>query len=350
MKRFAVTRAQAMAWIQAIIAGGMIFLSQPAAAEVYRWQDPQGTLNYSSAPPAIPVQNLEIRRDNHWIPYAANADQPRQPTLALTTIVPYRTDQAVMTIPVTLNQALEQIFAVDTGSSYTIISQAVADALRLQPDPELAPMTLHTANGDIQVPLVNITSLTIGELTTYNLVAAIHDLPNTTAISGLLGLNLLDRFTLTVDTARQQMTFTPVISAAPTTSATTATSAVTFQEHDCVRGKVWMQQGARLNDGSDQEAWLYQQALAVCPNLLEAYYRLGHVLYQQAAYPSAIAIHERLIQVAPDQAEAYYRLGVLYMLNRQFEFAQEAFEHTLRLDPAHPQSRDYLRQLQEEKE
>ncbi len=240
-----------------------------------------------------------------------------------------------MTIPVMLNQYLERTFAVDTGASYTIISPAIAEALHLSPNPELAPITLHTANGEIQAPLVNITSLTIGSLTTYNLVAAIHDLHDSSNISGLLGLNILDRFTLTVDSARQQLIFTPV------------TSTSNVQDYNCVAGREWMQQGARLNDGSDQEAWLYQQALAACPDLLEAYYRLGHVYYRQGAYTSAIDVHQRLLQLAPEEAEAYYRLGVVYMLDRQFELAKEAFQHALLLEPAHSHAQTYLDQLQD---
>ena len=326
--------------VWASIAGSLVFfLAQPAAAEVYRWQDTRGRMYYSSVPPSTPVKNLEIKHDTHWLPYVADPVLRPQPNPALTTVVPYRKEQAVMTIPVILHRHLKGIFAVDTGASYTIISQAVADTLRLRPDPAHAPTTLRTANGDIQAPLVTLESLTIGNLTTYNIVAAIYDLPDAPTISGLLGLNLLDRFTLTVDAARQQMTFTPV------KSALTEISRTALQEYDCVTGQTWMQQGARLNDGSNEEAWLYQQAIAACPDLLEAYYRLGHLYYRRQAYASAIDIHQRLLQFAPNEAEAYYRLGVLYMLDRQFGFAEEAFLQTLRLAPSHPQAQSYLQQI-----
>ncbi len=238
-----------------------------------------------------------------------------------------------MTIPVMLNQRLERIFAVDTGASYTILSSAVADALGLQPNPDRTLLTLQTANGEIRAPLVNIEALTIGSLTTYNVVAAIYDLHNTTEISGLLGLNVLNRFTMTVDSAQQHMTFTPT------------TPVATFREQNCVVARAWMQSGIRLDDGSDEEAGLYQHALTACPSLLEAYYRLGQVYYRQKSYADAIDIHQRLVQLAPKEAEAYYRLGVVYMLDRQFEFAKEAFQQTLRLAPSHPYAQDYLEQL-----
>ncbi len=311
----------------------LCILTQPALAEVYRWQDARGQTHYSSAPPSTPVKHLEVKRDNYWIPYSGDSDAVPQSPSASTTVVPYRKDLAVMTIPVMLNQRLERIFAVDTGASYTILSSAVAEALNLQPNPELAPLTLQTANGEIRAPFVNIKALTIGTLTTYNVVAAIYDLHNTTEISGLLGLNVLNRFTMTVDAAQQHITFTP------------ATSASTFRERNCVVAREWMQHGIRVNDGSDEEASFYQHALAACPNLLEAYYRLGHVYYRQKSYSDAIDIHQRLVQVAPEEAEAYYRLGVVYMLDRQFEFAKEAFLHTLRLAPSHPHAQNYLEQL-----
>lgn len=320
-----------------IAIGALCILTQPASAEVYRWQDTRGQTYYSSAPPSAPVKHLEVKRDNYWIPSSGDSHAVPQPPPASTTVVPYRNNLAVLTIPVLLNQRLECTFAIDTGATYTILSSAAAGALGLQPNPELAPLTFQTANGEIRAPLVNISALTIGTLTTYNVVAAIYDLHNTTEISGLLGLNVLNRFTMTVDSAQQHITLTP------------ATPASTFREHNCVAAREWMQHGIRLNDGSDEEAGFYRQALAACPNLLEAYYRLGHVYYRQKSYADAIDIHQRLVQLAPEEAEAYYRLGVVFMLDRQFEFAKEALLHTLRLAPSHPHAQDYLEQLQKGK-
>jgi clan AA aspartic protease (TIGR02281 family) len=301
---------------------------------VYRWKDRNGKTHYSSALPSTPVEDLEIKQDDHWIPYSADLAPTPQPTPVSRAIVPYRQNHSIMTVSVTLNQRLERMFAIDTGASYTIISHDVAEALQLQPNPDLAPLTLQTANGQIQAPLVNIDTLTIGHFTSHNVIAAIHDIQNGSTLSGLLGLNFLNRFTMTVDSARQQITLTPV----------TATS--TFLAHDCIAARELVLQGTRLNDGSDEEAGKYQQAIAFCPDLLEAYYRLGNVYYQQHEYQAAIDIHQRLIQLSPEEADAHYRLGVLYLLERQLELARGAFQKTLQLVPTHPQAQEYLDQLQ----
>jgi clan AA aspartic protease (TIGR02281 family) len=320
-----------------IMIGVLLVMAFSTRGAVYRWKDQHGKTHYSSALPSSPVKHLEIKQKDYWIPYSAEHASTPQPIPPSCATVAYRKSQSVMTIPVTLNQSLTRIFAIDTGASYTIISHEIAKTLQLQPNPELAPLTLQTANGQIQAPLVNIETLTVGELTSYNIVAAIHDVQDGDSISGLLGLNFLNRFTMTVDSTQQQITFTPV----------TATSA--FHTHDCVAAREWVLQGTRLNDGSEEEAWMYQQAIALCPDLLEAYYRLGSVYYQQHDHQRAIDLHQRLLQLAPEEAEAHYRLGVLYMLERQFVLARAAFQKTLQLFPSHPQAQEYLKQLQNDR-
>jgi clan AA aspartic protease (TIGR02281 family) len=318
----------------AIMIGLLLIMPLLALGAIYRWKDGSGKMHYSSALPSTPVKNLEIKQADHWIPYSADMAPTPRPTPVAHAIVPYRQSHSIMTVSVTLNQHLERVFAIDTGASYTIISNDVAEALQLQPNPDLAPLTLQTANGQIQAPLVNIDTLTIGQFMSHNVVAAIHDIQNGSTLSGLLGLNFLSRFTMTVDSARQQITLMPLA----------ATS--TFLAHDCIAARDLVLRGTHLNDGSDEEAGKYQQAIAFCPDLLEAYYRLGNVYYQQHEYQAAIDIHQRLLQLSPEEAEAHYRLGVLYLLERQVELARGAFQKTLRLVPTHPQAQEYLNQLQ----
>lgn len=315
-----------------LMAGGRF-----AAADVYRWNGRDGQTYYSTAPPPYSVTNLQVKRRNGWEPYAAETAQSSPASAVRKAVVPYSNTHAVVTIPVTINHALESSFVVDTGASYTIIPQAVADALGLRPDPDLAPLTLHTANGEIHAPLLMIDSLTIGSLTTSNVLAALYDMPGQAAPQALLGLNVLNRFTLTLDAARQLMTLTLVEPPISTTPGSL--------RHDCLTGRTFLQQGMQLHDGSKEEAWLYQQAIEACPNLVAAYYQLGRLYYQQRAYAGAIQVYQRLLTITPEAPDAYYRLGVLYLLNRNLELAEEAFLLTLRYAPSHAQARAYLRQL-----
>jgi len=85
---------------------------------------------------------------------------------------------------------------LDTGAAYTIISWEVARFLGCDPAISRRRISLITANGVIEVPLVKLKSLGIGGITVKDIEVACHDIPELTGVDGLLGLNALDRLNL----------------------------------------------------------------------------------------------------------------------------------------------------------
>jgi clan AA aspartic protease (TIGR02281 family) len=295
-----------------VLAITCVFLCEISSlsAAVYRWKNGKGQMHYSSRPPTTSVKDLEVKQNGQWYPYSA-IDTPIPETKTVSqAVVNYSKQNTMIIIQVTLNNRSTQSFAVDTGASYTIIASELAKTLNLTPNPEIPPITLQTANGQVQAPLANLQSITVGNLTTYNVAAAIHDFHDSSNIAGLLGLNFLNRFKMTVDSTRNQLIFEPVGSLSE------------YTERDCVAAREWLIRGQTLNDGSDKEASYYQKAVSLCPDFVEAYYRLGTVYYQQKKYQQAISVHLQIIQMRPDDPQAHYRLGVLYMLVRNFLLAK----------------------------
>ncbi len=304
------------------------------SAAVYRWKNGKGQLHYSSSPPTTPVKNLEVKQGDKWYPFSELKDfVPDTKDTSSKAVVSYKRQNAVIIIQVTINDKLKSPFAVDTGASYTIISSEIAEALNLMPNPEIPPIVLQTANGRIQAPLVNLNSVAVGNLTTHNVAAAIHDLHDSSNISGLLGLNFLNRFKVTVDSTHNQLTLEPIEALSK------------YHSRDCIAAREWFTRGQALNDGSEEEASHYRKAISLCPDLVEAYYHLGTLYYQQKDYQRAIDVHLKIIQMQPDEPQAHYRLGILYMLERNFLLAKSEFQKTLRLDPDHQQAGEYLEQL-----
>ena len=303
------------------------------SAAMYRWKNEQGQIQYATTPPTMTVKGLEVKQGDQWRPYAARQTPAPEPEKSAPAVISYSKQNTVIIIPVTLDDKLEKSFAVDTGASYTVISTAVAAALNLTPNPEVPPITLQTANGRVQAPLVNLKTVTVGNLTTPNVTAAIHDFNDSAGIGGLLGLNFLNRFKMTVDATRNLLTLEPV--------STFAEYAV----NDCVAARAAVAHGQALKNGSAAEAAYYRQALTLCPDLLEAYYYLGDLYYQQKNYPQAIDMHLRIIRMQPDEPQAHYRLGVLYLLARNFPLAKSELQQVLRLEPHHRQAQEYLDQL-----
>lgn len=333
----------------ALLVVAFIFLMpRSGAAEVYRWKNTNGQIHYSSSPPSYPVAGLiEVKRNNRWHPYTGKETFPNlttRPTHQITyttsfpnqplplektaqqTVIPYSQYQSMIIVDVTLNRNITRPFAVDTGATYTVISQELADVLHLRPTPAAPRITLQTANGRIQVPLLTLDSLTMNGLESSNITVAIHQFDDSAMISGLLGLNFLNRFQMTVDASKKELIFIPI-------------------SHDCVAAREQVDLGQALRNNSEQEAAYYREALTLCPDLIDAYYFLGVVYIHQQDAQRAIDVHRQLLRKHPNEAEVYFRLGVSYLLQRDFQQAKSQFQKALELDSAHQQAREYLERL-----
>ncbi len=333
----------------------MFFFIMPCStfADIYRWKNSQGQIHYSSSPPSHQVNgSIEVKRNGRWLPYtgkpktrssAANTETPIMystsrpgnsprpaPELPDQLVIPYNKHASMILVDVTLNQTLTKTFAVDTGATFTAISQEVADALFLLPDPDTPPITVQTANGQIQVPLVNLDSVAVGGLAVPNITAGIHQFESDALISGLLGLNFLNHFQMTVDAKHKHLLLTPL---EPFTR---------HEQRDCAAARKCFHDAQQLHDDSDREADLYRKAISLCPDFVEAYYRLGAIYIRRQDADHALDIHRIIARMQPDEPEAHFRLGLAYLLTRNVSEAKQEFETALELDPTHQQAQEYM--------
>lgn len=87
---------------------------------------------------------------------------------------------------------------VDTGASLTTIPSALADELQLR-KPENRRVKVNTASGTVEGEVVTLPSLVIGQIEVKNVQAVVLDLPDSLAGKGLLGLNVLQRLNMEID-------------------------------------------------------------------------------------------------------------------------------------------------------
>ncbi len=85
---------------------------------------------------------------------------------------------------------VEADFLVDTGATLTAISQATADAAGLEPNRQLLPVQMTTANGTITVSMTSIHEMRFGNVAARGLDAVIA--PNL-GETNVIGMNLLSR-------------------------------------------------------------------------------------------------------------------------------------------------------------
>ncbi len=133
---------------------------------------------------------------------ASQAQRSKDPVLS----VPLERIGSLYVVTVQVNGTRPAKMILDTGASHTILSFAVARDLSLWSQRRSTSMTMHTAGGTVQADVLPIASIKIGDAEVRDIDAAIHDLPNAPPeIEGLLGLNVLGHFTVTLDGVRNQL-------------------------------------------------------------------------------------------------------------------------------------------------
>ncbi|MEZ5966681.1 MAG: retropepsin-like aspartic protease [Planctomycetota bacterium] len=87
---------------------------------------------------------------------------------------------------------------VDTGASITVLPTSFADAGKRTG----RRVRIQTASGEVEAELVRFGELQIGSISVNHVTAAVMDLPGSLAGKGLLGMNVLRRLSIQLDSAR----------------------------------------------------------------------------------------------------------------------------------------------------
>lgn len=168
------------------------------ANEYYRWIDENGVLHITDNLHNVPPK----QRSNANRVYApktppiAPAPKPRKAS------IPIEKHGHVVVIQATLNNKQAAKFVVDTGASYTLISNALARELAIDLGPHTKTMPFQTANGLIHAPITSLDSIVVGGIEIRDMVTAVHDAIPDPQVAGLLGLNFLSHFRMDIDTQK----------------------------------------------------------------------------------------------------------------------------------------------------
>ena len=185
-----------------VFIAAMLYLSSPAtssAADILRWVDERGVVHYTDNLHNIP-EKFRANATRTKMPDTPRSQETSRPVSFDKASVPFQKRGTVVIVSATLNEKATAKFVVDTGASYTMISQATAKELEIDLEKKLPTIPFQTANGIIQAPLVNLSSIDVGGLQVKDLTAAVHDVFPDASISGLLGLNFLSNFRMDIDT------------------------------------------------------------------------------------------------------------------------------------------------------
>lgn len=88
---------------------------------------------------------------------------------------------------------------LDTGATYSMMPWYIAEELGYDPAGSKNRIAIQTANGQIHVPMITIESVRVmGKIVKHGDML-VHDLPESSRVDGLIGLNFLKQFKVTID-------------------------------------------------------------------------------------------------------------------------------------------------------
>jgi predicted aspartyl protease len=121
-------------------------------------------------------------------------------------IVPVTLSGGAIIVPVTLNGTVTANLLLDTGASMTMISRRLASNLAL---PAVASGLISGIGGTINAQIARVDSIKVGDAEVGGMPVSIHDISRFPRFEGLLGMDFLGRFHLSVDSGKQLLVLTP---------------------------------------------------------------------------------------------------------------------------------------------
>ena len=125
-------------------------------------------------------------------------------------IIPMERQGGVWIVRVELNELTQAKLIVDTGATYTTISEDLAFDASIQSDIKNPNIHLMTAGGRVKAKMGVASRIRAGHAGRDDVRVVIHTIPNLPeGTDGLLGLSFFDRFMVQLDLSQQELHLTP---------------------------------------------------------------------------------------------------------------------------------------------
>lgn len=171
----------------------VVGLAVPAAAQLWKWTDAEGVVRYTNDVESIPPEHRGRATE---IGSPTGREEEPGPT-AEPAVMPFADGGPIKTavhlngVPLTL--------MLDTGADRTVISPSAVARAGLTAERgrevQIVGVTGSTTATEVVVPQLDVAGARVGPLTVI-----VHDV-GVAEVDGLLGRDILDRFTLTLDSA-----------------------------------------------------------------------------------------------------------------------------------------------------
>ena len=189
--------------ILAAVTAIVTLAAPPTSAQLYRWEDSQGTTHYTTDLATIPPAHRDRARDI-GAPTPGPPSAPSAPPAAVGVVIPYTGGPLV--VDAWLNGVPLRLL-LDTGADRTLIAPAAMARAGFAVTGG-ASVHIRGVTGDAVAPLVSVPRLDVAGTRVGPLAVVVHAVPGS-GLDGLLGRDVLDAFTLTVEAASQRAILLP---------------------------------------------------------------------------------------------------------------------------------------------
>jgi len=186
----------------AALATIITLVAPPAWAQLYRWSDSHGTVYYTTDLATIPPAYRDSARDI-GAPTPGPLPAPTPP-VAAGIIIPYTGGPLI--VSALLNGTPLRLI-VDTGADRTLISPAAMARAGFDVTQGTA-VQIRGVTGDAAATLVSVPRLDLAGTRVGPVAVVVHALAGQ-SVDGLLGRDVLDAFTVTMDAASQRAILVP---------------------------------------------------------------------------------------------------------------------------------------------
>ena len=125
-------------------------------------------------------------------------------------VVPLERFAGVWVARVELNDLYQARLIVDTGATFTTISEDLAFDAGVNTDPQYPHINLYTAGGNVKAEMGIAKNIRVGNAGRDDVRVVIHTIPNLPeGIDGLLGLSFFDKFMVHLDQSTRQLHLSP---------------------------------------------------------------------------------------------------------------------------------------------
>lgn len=188
-------------WLTLVVVVLVVGAAGPGAAQVYRWTDESGTTHFvdgiDNVPPRYRSQAVPMGPRNKPAP---TSPEPTAPVKS-EAIIRFKPGRQII-VDAMVNGSASCRLILDTGAGHTLINPRVLRAAGVS-------LTRNTLTGrargvakdaEIDIQGVVVDSLEVGGARVTRLMVAAYDMDYSEA-DGLLGLDFLGRFDVSIDTA-----------------------------------------------------------------------------------------------------------------------------------------------------